>query len=217
VGVRTGDKGIGHNGEKKRNFEPGMDLKAKITVLTEGTRGSLTRDAVRHLKLDAGKNPQSYCLGVKEIIEVPAGQMPAGEVVLTGGWPLGDKTYGGSFMYSMKDNLVALGLMVGLDYTDPNTDPQVLLQRMKTHPVFQKYLKGGKVIQYGAKTVPLGGWFAMPKLYADGLLLAGDSGGMVNAERLKGVHLAIKSGMLAAEAAFEALVAKDTSAKQLAS
>jgi electron-transferring-flavoprotein dehydrogenase len=143
--------------------------------------------------------------------------MPAGEVVLTGGWPLGDKTYGGSFMYSMKDNLVALGLMVGLDYTDPNTDPQVLLQRMKTHPVFQKYLKGGKVIQYGAKTVPLGGWFAMPKLYADGLLLAGDSGGMVNAERLKGVHLAIKSGMLAAEAAFEALVAKDTSAKQLAS
>ena len=217
VGVRTGDKGIGHNGEKKRNFEPGIDLNAKITVLTEGTRGSLTRDAARHLKLDAGKNPQSYCLGVKEIIEVPAGQMPAGEVVLTGGWPLGDKTYGGSFMYSMKDNLVALGLMVGLDYTDPNTDPQVLLQRMKMHPVFQKYLKGGKVIQYGAKTVPLGGWFAMPKLYADGLLLAGDSGGMVNAERLKGVHLAIKSGMLAAETAFEALVAKDTSAKQLAS
>jgi len=217
VGVRTGDKGIGHNGEKKRNFEPGIDLNAKITVLTEGTRGSLTRDAVRHLKLDAGKNPQSYCLGVKEVIEVPAGQMPAGEVVLTGGWPLGDKTYGGSFMYSMKDNLVALGLMVGLDYTDPNTDPQVLLQRMKTHPLFQKYLKGGKVIQYGAKTVPLGGWFAMPRLYADGLLLAGDSGGMVNAERLKGVHLAIKSGMLAAETAFEALVAKDTSAKQLAS
>ncbi len=217
TGVRTGDKGIGHNGEKKRNFEPGINLNAKITVLTEGTRGSLTRDAVRHLKLDDGKNPQSYCLGVKEIIEVPAGQMPAGEVVLTGGWPLGDKTYGGSFMYSMKDNLVALGLMVGLDYTDPNTDPQVLLQRMKMHPVFQKYLKGGKVIQYGAKTVPLGGWFAQPRLYADGLLLAGDSGGMVNAERLKGVHLAIKTGMLAAEAAFDALVAKDTSAKQLAS
>jgi electron-transferring-flavoprotein dehydrogenase len=217
TGVRTGDKGIGHDGEKKRNFEPGINLNAKVTVLTEGPRGSLTRDAIRHLKLDDGKNPQSYCIGVKEVIEVPAGQMPAGEVVLTGGWPLGDKTYGGSFMYSMKDNLVALGLMVGLDYSDPNTDPQVLLQRMKTHPVFQKYLKGGKVIQYGAKTVPLGGWFAMPKLYADGLLLAGDSGGMVNAERLKGVHLAIKSGMLAAETAFEALLAKDTSAKQLAS
>jgi len=217
TGVRTGDKGIGHNGEKKRNFEPGINLNAKLTVLTEGPRGSLSRDAIRHLKLDAGKNPQSYCIGVKEVIEVPAGQMPAGEVVLTGGWPLGDKTYGGSFMYSMKDNLVALGLMVGLDYSDPNTDPQVLLQRMKTHPVFQKYLKGGKVIQYGAKTVPLGGWFAMPKLYADGLLLAGDSGGMVNAERLKGVHLAIKSGMLAAETAFEALLAKDTSAKQLSS
>ncbi|HVW26191.1 MAG TPA: electron transfer flavoprotein-ubiquinone oxidoreductase [Polyangiaceae bacterium] len=216
-GVRTGDKGIGHDGEKKRNFEPGINLNAKLTVLTEGPRGSLSRDAIRHLKLDAGKNPQSYCIGVKEVIEVPAGQMPAGEVVLTGGWPLGDKTYGGSFMYSMKDNLVALGLMVGLDYSDPNTDPQVLLQRMKTHPVFQKYLKGGKVIQYGAKTVPLGGWFAMPKLYADGLLLAGDSGGMVNAERLKGVHLAIKSGMLAAETAFEALLAKDTSSKQLAS
>jgi electron-transferring-flavoprotein dehydrogenase len=216
-GVRTGDKGIGHNGEKKRNFEPGMNLNAKVTVLTEGTRGSLTRDVVRHLKLDEGKNPNSYCLGVKEVIEVPAGQMPAGEVVLTGGWPLGDKTYGGSFMYSMKDNLVALGLMVGLDYKDPNTDPQVLLQRMKMHPLFQKYLKGGKVIQYGAKTVPLGGWFAMPRLYADGMLLAGDSAGMVNAERLKGVHLAIKSGMLAAETAFEALLAKDTSAKQLSS
>jgi len=217
VGVQTGDKGIGHNGEKKRSFEPGVQMKAKVTVLTEGTRGSLTRDAIRKLSLDAGKNPNSYCLGVKEIIEVPEGQMPAGEVVLTAGWPLGDKTYGGSFMYSMKDNLVALGLMVGLDYSDPNTDPQVLLQRMKTHPLFQKYLKGGKVIQYGAKTVPLGGWHAMPKMYADGLLLAGDSAGLVNAERLKGVHLAIKSGMLAAEAVFEALVAKDTSEKQLSS
>jgi electron-transferring-flavoprotein dehydrogenase len=215
VGVRTGDKGIGANGEKKHNFEPGVNMKAKVTVLTEGTRGSVTRDVVRHLALDEGKNPQSYCLGVKEIIEVPEGQMPAGEVVLTAGWPLGDKTYGGSFMYSMKGNLVSLGLMVGLDYSDPNTDPQVLLQRMKTHPLYQKYLKGGKVIQYGAKTVPLGGWHAMPKLYADGLLLAGDSAGLVNAERLKGVHLAIKSGMLAAETAFEALVAKDTSAKQL--
>jgi electron-transferring-flavoprotein dehydrogenase len=216
TGVRTGDKGIGANGEKKHNFEPGVDMKAKVTVLTEGTRGSLTRDAVRKLKLDANKNPNSYSLGVKEVIEVPAGQMPAGEVVLTAGWPLGDKTYGGSFMYSMKDNLVAIGLIVGLDYADPNTDPQVLLQRMKTHPLFQKYLKGGKVIQYGAKTVPLGGWHAMPKLYADGLLLAGDSAGLVNAERLKGVHLAIKSGMLAAEAAFEALVAKDASAAKLA-
>jgi electron-transferring-flavoprotein dehydrogenase len=216
TGVRTGDKGIGANGEKKHNFEPGVDMKAKVTVLTEGTRGNLTRDVVRKLKLDEGKNPNSYCLGVKEVIEVPAGQMPAGEVVLTAGWPLGDKTYGGSFMYSMKDNLVALGLMVGLDYADPNTDPQVLLQRMKTHPLFQKYLKGGKVIQYGAKTVPLGGWHAMPKPYADGLLLAGDSAGLVNAERLKGVHLAIKSGMLAAETVFDALVAKDTSAKQLA-
>ncbi|HVU04030.1 MAG TPA: electron transfer flavoprotein-ubiquinone oxidoreductase [Polyangiaceae bacterium] len=217
VGVQTGDKGIGHDGEKKRSFEPGVQMKAKVTVLTEGTRGSLTRDVTRKLKLDAGKNPNSYCLGVKEIIEVPAGQVPAGEVMLTAGWPLGDKTYGGSFMYSMKDNLVALGLMVGLDYADPNTDPQVLLQRMKMHPQFQKYLKGGKVIQYGAKTVPLGGYYAMPKAYADGLLLAGDSAGLVNAERLKGVHLAIKSGMLAAETVFEAMIAKDSSEKTLSS
>jgi electron-transferring-flavoprotein dehydrogenase len=217
VGVRTGDKGIGHNGEKKRSFEPGIKMKAKVTVLTEGTRGNLTRDAVRKLKLDEGKNPNSYCLGVKELIEVPPGQMPAGEVVLTAGYPLGDKTYGGAFMYSMKDNLVQLGLMVGLDYKDPNTDPQVLLQRMKMHPLYQKYLGGGKVIQYGAKTVPLGGWFAQPKPYADGLLLAGDSAGYVNAERLKGVHLAIKSGMLAAETIFDALVTKDYSATKLAS
>ena len=138
VGVRTGDKGIGHNGEKKRSFEPGVNMKAKVTVLTEGTRGSLTRDAVRKLKLDEGKNPNSYCLGVKEVIEVPAGQMPAGEVVLTAGWPLGDKTlYGGSFMYSMKDNLVALGLMVGLDYSDPNTDPQALLAHEDPPAVFR--------------------------------------------------------------------------------
>lgn len=215
AGVRTGDKGIGHNGEKRHNFEPGVDMKAKVTVLTEGTRGNLTRDAIRKLKLDEGKNPNSWALGVKEIIEVPAGQVPAGEVMLTAGWPLGDKTYGGSFLYSMKENLVSVGLIVGLDYSDPNVDPQVLLQRMKTHPQFQKYLAGGKVIQYGAKTIPLGGWHAMPRLYSDGLLLAGDSAGLVNAERLKGVHLAIKSGMLAAEAVFDALVKKDSSATEL--
>ena len=215
AGVRTGPKGIGHDGKKKANFEAGIDLKAKVTVLTEGTRGSLTRDVVRRLDLDAGRNPQNYALGVKEIIEVPAGQVKPGEVVLTAGWPLSQDTFGGAFMYTLKDNLISIGLVVGLDAPDPNTDPQVELQRMKTHPVYQKYLKGGKVIQYGAKTIPEGGWFSMPRPYADGLLLAGDAGGFLNGERLKGVHLAIKTGMLAAETCFEALIAEDTSEKQL--
>jgi electron-transferring-flavoprotein dehydrogenase len=216
IGVRTGDKGIGHSGEKRSNFEPGIDLKAKVTVLTEGTRGSLTRDVVRRLGLDKGKNPQQYALGVKEIIEVPTGQTKPGEVVLTAGWPLPDHTFGGAFMYTLKDNLVSIGLVVGLDTPDPNMDPQVELQRMKMHPVYQKYLKGGKVIQYGAKTIPEGGWWSMPKLYAGGLLLAGDSGGFLNGERLKGVHLAIKSGMLAAETAFEALLEETYSEEFLA-
>ena len=214
-GVRTGDKGIGHDGEKRGNFEPGIDLKAKVTVLSEGTRGSVTRDVIDRLGLQEGKNPQVYGIGVKEVIEVPEGQMPVGEVVLTAGWPLDQATYGGSFMYSMKDNLVSLGLVIGLDYADPNLDPQAELQRMKTHPVFQKYLKGGKVVQYGAKTIPEGGWFSRPRPYSDGLLLIGDSGGFVNAERLKGVHLAIKTGLLAAQTVFEALVEKDYSAKKL--
>lgn len=215
VGVRTGDKGIGHDGEKKGNFEPGIDLKAKVTVLCEGTRGSVTRDVVRKLGLDEGRNPQQYALGVKEIIEVPEGQVKPGEVMLTAGWPCPDHTFGGAFLYTMKDNLISLGLVVGLDTPDPNIDPQVELQRMKTHPVYQKYIKGGKVIQYGAKTIPEGGWWSMPRPYADGVLLAGDSGGFLNGERLKGVHLAIKTGMLAAETAFKAVVEDDASKKVL--
>lgn len=215
VGVRTGDKGIGHDGQKKRNFEPGVEMRAKVTVLTEGTRGSLTRDVVRHFRLDANCNPQQYALGVKEIIEVPSGQVKPGEVVLTAGWPLPDDTFGGAFMYTLKDNLISIGLVVGLDGPDPNMDPQVELQRMKMHPVYQKYLKGGKVIQYGAKTIPEGGWWSMPRPYGNGVLLAGDSGGFLNGERLKGVHLAIKTGMLAAETAFEAILAGDYTEKTL--
>jgi electron-transferring-flavoprotein dehydrogenase len=216
IGVRTGDKGIGHDGEKRGNFEPGIDLKAPITVLTEGARGSLTRDVVRKFKLDEGKNPQQYALGVKEIIEVPEGQTKPGEVMLTAGWPVPDDTFGGAFLYTLPGNLVTVGLVVGLDCPDPNMDPQVELQRMKTHPAYQRFLKGGKVIQYGAKTIPEGGWWSMPRPYGPGVLLAGDSGGFLNGERLKGVHLAIKTGMLAAETAFEAMLEENYSEEFLA-
>jgi len=216
IGVRTGDKGVGHDGKHKPNFEPGMDLKAKVTVLCEGSRGNVTRDVVRKLGLDKGKNPQNYAIGVKEIIEVPEGQVQAGEVVLTMGWPLDSKTFGGAFLYVLEDNLVSLGLVIGLDYRDPNLDPQVELQRLKTHPLIGKYIAGGKVVQYGAKTIPEGGWFSMPRPYASGLLLAGDCGGFLNGERLKGVHLALKTGKLAADVIFDCLLAGDTSSEALA-
>jgi electron-transferring-flavoprotein dehydrogenase len=215
IGVRTGDKGVSHGGKKKPNFEPGMDLRAKVTVMSEGSRGNVTRDIIRKLKLDEGKNPQNYAIGVKEIIEVPEGQAPAGEVALTMGWPLDSKTFGGAFLYTLEDNLVSLGLVIGLDYRDPNLDPQIELQRLKMHPLMQKYVAGGKVVQYGAKTIPEGGWFSLPRPYADGLLLTGDCGGFLNGERLKGVHLAIKTGKLAADVIFECLLEGDTSAVAL--
>ena len=217
VGVRTGDKGIDKTGKAKPNFEPGVDIVAKVTVLGEGVRGSLTKSLVNRLNLDDGSDPQVYSVGIKELWEMPDDRFKAGSVIHTVGWPLDSHTFGGSWVYGMRDRIIDIGLAVGLDYRDPNIDPHHEFQRFKTHPLFSELLKGGKMIRYGAKAMPVGGWFTMPRLSAGGVMIIGDSAGMLNGERLKGIHTAIKAGMLAAETILEALVADDFTAERLAS
>ncbi|HEV7902723.1 MAG TPA: electron transfer flavoprotein-ubiquinone oxidoreductase, partial [Pyrinomonadaceae bacterium] len=215
VGVRTGDKGINKEGKRKANFEPGVDLLAKVTVLGEGPRGSLTKSLAQRLNLNEGREPQVYSLGVKELWELPDDRYPAGRVTHTLGYPSDAHTYGGGWIYGMQNRILNLGYVTGLDYRDPLLDPHAEFQRFKQHPFLAKLLEGGKLLRYGAKTIAAGGYYAMPRLYADGVLLVGDCAGFLNSQRLKGIHTAIKSGMLAAETIFEALVAGDFSARQL--
>lgn len=215
VGVRTGDKGIDKNGQPKPNYEPGVDVRAKMTILAEGPRGTLTKQLSGMFDLYAGKNPQVYSVGVKELWQVPHDRFPAGTVVHTMGFPLDMDTFGGAFIYGMKDRIIDIGLVVGLDYKNPTLDPHNELQRLKLHPAIQELLRGGKMIAAGAKAIPEGGYYSMPRLHGDGFMILGDSGGFLNGARLKGIHLAIKSGILAAEAAFQALLNDDYSAAQL--
>jgi electron-transferring-flavoprotein dehydrogenase len=215
VGVRTGDKGIDREGRRKANFEPGVDLRAKVTVLGEGPRGSLTKQLAARLNLNDGRAPQVYSLGVKELWELPDDRYPAGRVTHTLGYPSDSRTYGGGWIYGLKDRILNIGYVTGLDYHDPLLDPHAEFQRFKQHPFVARLLEGGRMIRYGAKTIAAGGYFAIPQMYADGVLLVGDGAGFLNSQRLKGIHTAIKSGMLAAETIFEALVAGDFSARQL--
>jgi len=215
IGVRTGDKGIGPDGEKKSNFEPGIDLHAKVTVFGEGSRGSLTKTLIKRFGLDAGKNPQSYVVGVKEVWELPEGRMEPGDVIHTMGYPYGSKPYGGGFIYGMKNNHVSLGLLTGLDYEDPFLDPHREFQKFKLHPFISSLLKDGKLVQYGAKTAPVGGYFSIPRLALDGGLIVGDSACLFISQKIKGIHAAMKSGMLAAETIFEGLINEDFSAALL--
>ena len=214
AGVVTEDKGLDKEGKPKDNFTPGYELRARVTVLAEGPRGSLTKDLVNKKKLD-GLNPQVYAIGIKELWEVPPGRIAAGYVAHTLGWPLGSDIYGGGWIYGMRENRVSLGLVAGLEYHDPLFDPHEAFQKFKTHPFIKRVIQGGKLVRYGAKTIPEGGWYSMPRPYVDGGLIIGDSGSFLNSQRLKGIHMAIKSGMLAAETIFEALRAGDTSAKTL--
>jgi electron-transferring-flavoprotein dehydrogenase len=207
VGVRTGDKGRGREGEELGNFEAGSDLVARVTVLAEGTQGHLTNIALDHFDLRGDAKPQVWELGVKEVWKVPR---PLDRVIHTMGWPLRPQAkyreFGGSFIYPMGDDMVAIGMVVGLDYRDPRLNPHDLLQILKTHPTIRAILVGGERIEWGAKTIPGGGFHALPRrLHAPGLLLCGDGVGMVNVPTLKGVHYAVESGRLAAEAAFAAL------------
>jgi len=215
VGVRIGDKGIDKNGQPKANYEPGVDVRAKMTILAEGPRGTLTKQLAGMFNLYEGKNPQSYAVGVKELWQLPDDRFAAGTVIHTMGWPLDLDTFGGAFIYGMRDRIVDVGLVVGLDYKNPTLDPHHEFQRFKLHPSVRQILEGGKMIAAGAKAIPEGGYFAMPRQYGDGFMILGDSAGYLNGARLKGIHLAIKSGILAAEAAFHALLNEDYSSHQL--
>lgn len=212
VGVRTGDKGRDKNGNPKGNFEPGLILKSKVVIFAEGTRGSLFKRVQEKLNLRAGKNPESYEEGVKEIIQMPAGTVKPGQVIHTVGFPL-KKSIGGTFIYTIPGDKIILGLVAYLDSKDPLLDPHRELQKLKTHPFISEMIKGGKVIAYGGKTLPAGGWYSMPKLYGDGFMVCGDSASMVDVQKLKGIHLAMKSGMNAAEVAFDGLRNNDFSEK----
>ncbi len=204
IGVETADRGVGRDGRRKPNFEPGVEIRAGITLLGEGPRGTLAEQLDRRLGLSESANPQVYALGLKEVFELPAGRLAAGDIVHTMGWPLGFEHFGGGFVYGMQENLAAVGLVVGLDYENPYTDPHLEFQRFKTHPALRALLAGGRMAYYGAKAIPEGGFWAMPRLGGNGFALIGDSGGFLNGARLKGIHLAMKSGMLAAEAIFDA-------------
>jgi electron-transferring-flavoprotein dehydrogenase len=217
VGVRTGDKGIDKHGAKKGNFEPGVDLRAKVTILAEGARGSLTKELVSRLKLDAGRFPMVYSIGIKELWEVPAGRLRKGAVLHTMGAPLDPRTFGGGFVYGFTDTLVSVGLVVGLDYHDPLLDPHGRFQAFKEHPLVRGLLQGGKMVRYGARTISEGGYYSIPRPYADGVLLVGEAAGYLNAQRLKGIHLAMKTGMLAAETALLAVERGDATAAVLRS
>jgi len=206
-GVATGDMGLTREGEPGPNHQPGMELHAKYTLFAEGCRGHLGKQLEARYKLRDGVDPQTYGIGIKELWEVPVENHRPGLVVHTAGWPLPADTYGGGFVYHLEDNLVAVGYVVGLNYTNPHLSPFEEFQRYKTHPEIRKFLEGGKRLAYGARAIAAGGLQSQPRLVFPGGALIGDDAGFLNAARIKGSHAAIKSGMLAAEAAFEALVA----------
>ena len=216
TGVQIADRGVSKSGQPKPNFQPGAICHAKATVLCEGPRGTLAKQLDTTLGLSVGRNPQVYSTGVKELWEMPPGRVQKGRVIHTMNWPLEPDTFGGSFIYGYDDTHWSVGFVTGLDAADPANDPHANLQRFKTHPFVRALIEGGKPVSYGAKAIPEGGWWAMPRLSSDGLLLCGDTGGFLNGARLKGIHLAMKSGMLAAETLFECLLAKDFSKERLA-
>src|SRR5438128_11419847 len=206
VGVRSGDKGRGKDGEPLGNFEPGTDIKARATVLAEGTWGHLTGAAIREFDLAADREPQVWALGVKEVWEVPK---PLNRIIHTLGWPLRYRAkyheFGGSWIYPMGEDKVSLGFVVGLDHVDATLSVHDLLQQFKTSKLVRRILEGGKRVAWGAKAIPEGGYWAMPKLSAPGMVPAGDGAGMVNVPRLKGIHYSIQAGMLAAESIYRGL------------
>jgi len=206
-GVATGNMGVGKDGEPTASFQLGMELHAKYTIFAEGCRGNLGRQLIAKFKLDEGRDPQAYGLGVKELWEIDPKKHEAGLVLHTAGWPLDNDTYGGAFLYHMEGNLVTLGFITGLDYKNPYLSPFEEMQRWKTHRNIRWYLDGGKRISYGARAIAAGGLLSLPKQVFAGGALVGDDAGYLNAARIKGSHAAIKSGMLAAKAAYDAITA----------
>ena len=215
IGAKTKDTGLDHHGNQLENFQAGTRIEAKITIFAEGTRGSLAKMLIKKFNLNKDSNEQIYSLGCKELWSVPQGNIEAGQIYHTMGYPLNNDEFGGGFIYGLNDNKVAVGLVVGLDYKDPSFDVHDAMQVWKTTSFVSSILKGGKLVEYGAKTLPEGGYYAIPKLYIDNALIVGDSAGLVVMPALKGIHLAIKSGMLAAQTAANALSNNDTSEKSL--
>jgi electron-transferring-flavoprotein dehydrogenase len=206
-GVATGNMGVGKDGEPTDSFQLGMELHARYTIFAEGCRGHLGRQLISKFKLDAGRDPQAYGLGVKELWEIDPKKHEPGLVLHTAGWPLDNSTYGGAFLYHMENNLVTLGFITGLDYANPYLSPFEEMQRWKTHRNIRWYLDGGKRVSYGARAITAGGILSLPKQIFPGGALVGDDAGYLNAARIKGSHAAIKSGMLAADAAYAAIAA----------
>ncbi|KAH9459128.1 hypothetical protein Pst134EA_019283 [Puccinia striiformis f. sp. tritici] len=213
-GVITNDIGLDKNNKPKDSFEPGMEFHAKIVLLAEGCHGSLSKMAIERFNLREGKDPQTYGLGIKEVWRVKEDVHEPGKVLHTLGWPLNRDTYGGSWMYHLEDNLVSLGLVVGLDYPNPYLSPYQEFQRLKHHPLFSKVLEGGECLGYGARALNEGGYQSIPKLTFPGGALIGCSAGFLNVPKIKGTHTAMKSGMIAAEVAFQALVSDTSSANE---
>ncbi len=197
-GIRLGDMGVEKNGEPGPNYAPGAEVHARTTVVAEGARGSLAKQLIRRFALEAGCSPQSYGLGMKELWQVPEGRVEPGLIQHTLGWPLDSRTYGGSFTYHLESNRIYVGFVVGLDYEDPRLSPFEVFQQFKHHPNVQPLLEGGQILAAGARTIAAGGWQSIPKLEMPGAMLIGDSGGGVNLPKIKGIHQALRSGMLAA-------------------
>lgn len=210
AGVITGDMGVSTAGEQKDNFMPGMELRAKYTVFAEGCRGHLGKSLIEKFHLDDGKTPQHYAIGFKEIWDIPAEQHKPGLVVHTTGWPLNDNASGGGYLYHAENNQVFVGLIIDLNYTNPNLNPFMEFQQYKHHPDIKKYLDGGKRVSYGARAIAKGGYYSLPKMTMPGALLVGCNAGTLNFAKIKGNHTAMKSGMLAAESIFTALQAGQT-------
>ncbi len=208
IGVSTGSVGIDKAGNKSPNYQPGMHLHAKQTLFAEGCRGQLSQTLMQHFHLRDKTQPQTYGLGIKEIWQVAQEKHHPGQVIHTVGWPLDNKTYGGSFIYHLSNNRVAIGFVVGLDYKNPWLNPFAELQRFKTHPLVRELLTGAERISYGARALNEGGWQSIPKLTFPGGALIGDGAGFLNVPKIKGIHTSMQSGMLAAEACFELLTQK---------
>ena len=204
-GIATQDMGLDKEGNKKDSFESGMELHAKVTVFAEGCRGHLGKQLIKKFNLDKNKNPQQYGIGFKEIWEINENNHHEGMVMHTAGWPLDNKTYGGSFMYHAENKQIFLGYVIGLDYQNPHLSPFDEFQRFKTHPSIKKYLEGGKRISYGARALIEGGLQSLPQMYMPGALLVGCDAGTLNMPKIKGSHTAMKSGMIAAETIIEHL------------
>src|SRR4029453_8446309 len=211
IGVRPGDRGVGKHGEQKPTYEPGVDIHAKVTIFCDGVRGNLTKGGIQEFQLSKDREPEQYAVGLKELWDIPSGRIEPGTVTHTLGYPLRHEEFGGAFIYALPEGQLALGFVTGLDYADPLFDPHMAFNRLKQHPFVKTLLDGGTLVRYGAKALPEGGWNTVPRSYMDGGLIAGDAASFMNSMRLKGIHLAMRTGMLAAESAFEAIRAGDTS------